>query len=95
MILFRVVGAFFGLRLYRPLWGKIGALASPGGVEGVGGTIAAQSLTKRCNVEGRSEAWMKSLCHVSDMFREGKWKSLKFPRGFVADGENHHLRIGS
>lgn len=30
---------------------------------------------------------MKSLCHVSDMFREGKWKSLKFARGFVSDGE--------
>lgn len=43
------------------------------------------SLTKRCNVDGSSEAWMKRLCHVSDMFQERKWKSFKFLSRFISE----------
>lgn len=43
---------------------------------------------------------MKCLCHVSDMFRERKWKSFKFLRRLISEYDsvakldikkNHHL----
>lgn len=46
---------------------------------GVGGTIATVWLLLwQKDVDGSFEAWMKRLCHVSDMFQERKLKSFKF-----------------
>lgn len=91
VISFRMVGAFFCkhcLKLCRPLWRGRGwrrrwSREWGGGLQWLHSLTA--SLTKGCNVDGSFEAWMKCLCHVSDMFQDRKWKSFKFLCCFISE----------